>query len=122
MRCKCLTQTVVQLSCALALITGGGTNLLHANEASKGTTRTIEQSNLITVKGSVVDTNGEAVIGATVLLVQDPSKGMLTNIDGQFSLTNVPSDGTLRISFVGMKTIEIPINGQTNIVVTLQTR
>lgn len=120
MRCKCLTQTVVQLSCALALITGGGTNLLHANEASKGTTRTIEQSNLITVKGSVVDTNGEAVIGATVLLVQDPSKGMLTNIDGQFSLTNVPSDGTLRISFVGMKTIEIPINGQTNIVVTLQ--
>lgn len=74
---------------------------------------------MITVKGTVFDASGETVIGATVMLLEDTSKGMLTNMDGQFTLSNVPANGTIRVSYIGMKTVEIPINGQTNISITL---
>lgn len=75
----------------------------------------------ITVKGVVTDaTYNEPVIGATVVLVGDSSKGMLTNLDGEYTLSGVPSNGTLRVSYVGYKTIEIPIEGRTTINITLQ--
>ncbi|MBR8765909.1 SusC/RagA family TonB-linked outer membrane protein [Porphyromonas levii] len=75
----------------------------------------------ITVKGVVTDaTHNEPVIGATVMLVQDTSKGMLTNLDGAFTLSGVPSNGTLRVSYVGYKTVEVPINGKTTINIVLQ--
>ena len=75
----------------------------------------------ITVKGVVTDaTHNEPVIGATVKLVEDASKGMLTNLDGQFTLTAVPTNGHIRVSYVGYKTIEVPINGQSSIQIVLQ--
>ncbi|CQB89320.1 outer membrane receptor FepA [Chlamydia trachomatis] len=75
----------------------------------------------ITVKGVVTDaTHNEPVIGATVKLVEDASKGMLTNLDGQFTLTAVPTNGHIRVSYIGYKTIEVPINGQSSIQIVLQ--
>lgn len=75
----------------------------------------------ITVKGVVTDAAyNDPVIGATVMLVGDASKGGLTNLDGAYTLTGVPSNGTLRVSFVGYKTVEVPINGQTTINIILQ--
>ena len=41
-----------------------------------------------TVKGSVVDATGEPVIGASIL-VQGATNGVITDIDGNFILTNV---------------------------------
>lgn len=73
----------------------------------------------ITVSGTVKDTTGEPVIGATVAVVEEPGKGATTNLDGVFTIQAVPSNATLRISFVGMKTQEIAINGRTQIDVTL---
>ena len=60
---------------------------------------------LSTVKGSVVDATGEPVIGASIL-VQGTTNGVITDIDGNFILTNVGSDATLIISYVGYKTQE----------------
>lgn len=120
MRSKRFTHRVVQLGCAIMLIAGGGTQILHASEAYNTNPSAVEQSNRITVKGTVIDTSGETVIGATVMLVEDTSKGMLTNMDGQFTLNNVPSNGTIRVSYVGMKTVEVPINGKTSLSITLQ--
>ena len=75
----------------------------------------------ITVKGVVTDaTYNEPVIGATVVLVEDTSKGMLTSLDGEFTLTGVPKNGTIRVSYVGYKTIEVPINGQTTLNIVIQ--
>lgn len=74
----------------------------------------------ITVKGVVYDTAGETVIGATVMLVEDTSNGTMTDLDGAFTLNGVPRNATLRVSYVGYKTIELPINGQTNLKITLQ--
>ena len=60
----------------------------------------------ITVKGAVYDPTDEPIIGASVIL-KGTSKGVTTDIDGMFTFANVPSNGTLVISFVGMESVEI---------------
>ena len=65
----------------------------------------------ITVTGTVIDPEGEPLIGASVL-VQGESMGTATDLDGNYSIS-VPSDGTLVFSYVGYETQEIPVNGRT---------
>ncbi|WP_297089384.1 SusC/RagA family TonB-linked outer membrane protein [uncultured Draconibacterium sp.] len=72
------------------------------------------------VSGKVVDDNGEALPGVTVV-VKGTSTGTVTDIDGNFSLSNVTSESVLTISFVGMLTQEIAVGSQTSIDVTLKT-
>ena len=60
----------------------------------------------ITVKGTVLDENSEPVIGATIRVAGDATKGALTDIDGRFTL-QVKQGGTLIISYVGYKTQEV---------------
>ncbi|MDO5016995.1 MAG: SusC/RagA family TonB-linked outer membrane protein [Porphyromonas sp.] len=75
----------------------------------------------ITVKGTVIDAlHQEPIIGATVMLVEDTSKGILTDFDGHFSLTGVPAKGTLRVSYVGYKTIDVAIDGRSNLTIVLE--
>ena len=57
------------------------------------------------VSGVVKDTNGEPLIGASVL-VKGTSNGVSTDIDGKFTLNCAP-DATLVISYVGYKTKEV---------------
>ena len=71
-----------------------------------------------TVSGTVLDQNGESVIGASVV-VKGTTNGVITDFDGKFTLNNVPENGTIEISFVGYKTQEIPVAGKNNIQVTL---
>lgn len=73
----------------------------------------------ITVSGTITDDTGFEVIGATVIVVGDASHGTVTDIDGNYTLSNVPSDGSLQISYVGMKTQVVPVNGRTTIDVVL---
>ena len=56
----------------------------------------------VNVKGTVVDDEGNPVIGATVLLV-GTSSGTTTSMDGTFTL-DVQQGQQLEISFIGMKT------------------
>ncbi|EJW97986.1 protein containing TonB-dependent receptor, plug domain protein, partial [gut metagenome] len=51
------------------------------------------------------------VIGASVL-VKGTTNGCITDLDGKFTLSNVSAKGTLVVSFVGYKTLEIPVNNQ----------
>lgn len=71
----------------------------------------------ITVKGTVIDKEGEPLIGASVV-VKGETLGTATDFDGQFTL-QAPSDGTLVVSYVGYETQEIAINGRTEINVTM---
>ena len=59
-----------------------------------------------TAKGIVVDSNGEPVIGASVVLKGNNSIGTISDIDGNFELS-VPNNAVLVVSFVGMQTKEI---------------
>ena len=73
----------------------------------------------ITVKGNVTDANNEPVIGATVIVSGDATRGTVTDIDGSYTLANVPQNGSLEISYVGMTTQVIPVNGRTTLNITM---
>lgn len=74
----------------------------------------------ITVKGTVVDATNEPVIGATIVVQGDAAHGAATDIDGNFTLTNVAPNATLVASYVGMKSQNVPVNGRTQIKIVLQ--
>ncbi len=80
---------------------------------------TVAQAQTVTVTGTVKDTTGEPVIGATVAVVGVPGKGASADLDGNFTIPEVPADATLRVSFVGMKTQEIALQGRTHIDIVL---
>lgn len=63
-----------------------------------------------TVTGIITsEEDGQPVVGASVL-VKGTSMGTTTNLDGKFTITNVPSSArTLQISYIGMKTQEVTI-------------
>ena len=70
-----------------------------------------------TVKGTVVDATGEPIIGANIM-VKGTTNGCITDIDGNFSLSN--AKGTLVVSFIGYKSQEIAVKGnETNLKVVL---
>ena len=69
----------------------------------------------ITVKGTVAASDGEPVAGAYVL-VKGSTNGQLTDLDGAFSLANVPANGTLVVAFMGMKTVEVPASPSVSVV------
>ena len=70
------------------------------------------------VTGKIIDSTGEPVIGASVL-VKGTSNGVISDIDGNFSLQGVANDAILQISFVGYKSQEISVAGKSKIDVTL---
>ncbi|WP_304841849.1 carboxypeptidase-like regulatory domain-containing protein, partial [Phocaeicola sartorii] len=72
-----------------------------------------------TVTGIVIDDKGETIIGANVM-VKGTTNGSITNIDGQFTLNNVPEGATLVISFVGYKEQAVKVGAQSNLNITLQ--
>jgi TonB-linked SusC/RagA family outer membrane protein len=72
-----------------------------------------------TITGKVTDTNGEPIIGATIL-IKGTSHGTVTDMDGNYTLQNVPEDAILQFSYVGMETQEIPVRGKTVINVTMK--
>lgn len=55
------------------------------------------------VMGTVSDTNGEPVIGASVV-VKGTTNGAITDVDGHFVLSNVPQGALLEITYVGFTT------------------
>lgn len=65
------------------------------------------------VRGLVVDENDIPVVGATVVLKDNPSIGTSTDLNGEFVLTGIPAQteggGNLLISYVGYKSQEIAI-------------
>ena len=70
------------------------------------------------VKGTIVDANGDPVIGATIQ-VKGVTKGAISDVNGHFTLDGVPSDGVLVVSYVGYKTQEIVLNGKTSVNIVL---
>ncbi|MDD4757440.1 MAG: TonB-dependent receptor [Lascolabacillus sp.] len=72
----------------------------------------------ITVRGTVYDTDGEALIGVTVQ-VQGTTTGTVTDVNGGYVLQNVAPNAILEVSYVGMRTEIIPVRGRTQIDVEL---
>lgn len=71
----------------------------------------------LTVTGTVTDNLGP-VIGASIQ-VEGTSNGCITDIDGNYSLPNVPANSTLVFSYIGYQTQKVAVNGKTKIDVQL---
>ena len=72
----------------------------------------------IKVTGKVLDENGEGVPGANVVVKGDKTKGTMTDIEGNFTLT-VPANTVLVASFIGYTPTEFPLNGKTNVILKI---
>ncbi len=72
------------------------------------------------VKGTVIDNNGDAVIGATVVQKDNKQNATITDLDGNFSLKMPGGKGTVVISYVGMKEKELKVSSDKNNKVTLE--
>jgi TonB-linked SusC/RagA family outer membrane protein len=66
----------------------------------------------ITITGTVTDSQGMGLPGATVT-VKGTNQGVLTGSDGKYSIDVASKDVTLTFSFVGYLTQDIPANNQT---------
>ena len=71
----------------------------------------------VTVSGTVVDENGQPVIGAAIM-VKGTLQGAVTDENGMYSI-ETRSDATLEFSSIGYTTQEIEVNGRNRIDVTL---
>lgn len=78
---------------------------------------TVAQDDGKTVGGTVLDENGEPVIGATVS-VKGTNLVTVTDIDGRFEL-KVPNGSTLSVSYLGYTTAEVPATGE-NLTISLK--
>ena len=72
----------------------------------------------ITISGKVTDSSGQPLPGVTIV-IKGTTNGTITNTEGAYFLTNVQGDAILVFSFIGMKTMEIPVSGKTIINVVL---
>lgn len=75
------------------------------------------------IVGSVLDDNGDPVIGASVNVKGNPELAVVTDLDGNFSLAGVPAGATLEISYVGYQPREVAVaDGKTMYSITLRPR
>ena len=76
--------------------------------------------NKITISGVVTDKTGETVIGASVRVKGQESKGSITDINGKYQIVDVASNATLIFSYIGMREQEIAVNGRSTINVKME--
>ena len=71
-----------------------------------------------TVSGTVLDPDGNPLIGATVVVVKG-TQGAVTDAKGKFTIKAKPSD-SLQISYLGYKTETLNVGSRTNFTVRME--
>ncbi len=89
-------------------------------QQQQSSVNTVRQLITKTISGTIRGEDGEPVIGATVVDKNNPSHGTVSDIDGNFILTNVPENTILQFTYVGMKTREVSISGRTTVDITME--
>lgn len=69
----------------------------------------------ITIKGYIQDTEGEPLIGVSVV-VKGTDNGTITDIDGNYTLENVLPGQVITVSYVGKETIEMKVSDGKNVI------
>lgn len=99
-----------------------GTGVKYRIDENSVILYTVEQSNqskgVKRLKGIVVDTSGEPVPGVTIIPKSNPVKGVITDVDGNFSI-DVISDEILTFSFIGFKKEQVLVGDKSQLTVTL---
>lgn len=84
----------------------GNKKILLKSKAKQTSQTKIDRKKII--KGQIVDKLG-TLIGASVV-VKGTTNGITTDIDGNFTLIDVPTDAIVEISYIGYKTLTLPAN------------
>ncbi|MDE5626638.1 MAG: SusC/RagA family TonB-linked outer membrane protein, partial [Candidatus Amulumruptor sp.] len=100
-----LTLAGVTASSGLAFAAAAPADILVAGAAVAAAQPATE-----TCTGVITDSEGEPLIGASVL-VAGTTLGASTDIDGRFSIKNVPVGSTLKITYIGYQPVEMTWNG-----------
>ncbi|MBQ6186911.1 MAG: TonB-dependent receptor [Prevotella sp.] len=79
--------------------------------ADNASVNAVQQNNI--VKGTIVDTAGEPVVGATIKVI-GANTGVATDVDGNFSLA-VDNGAKLEISAIGYKTVQATAQNGMNV-------
>ncbi len=72
----------------------------------------------VNIRGTVKDSNNEPLIGVNVI-VKSTQQGTITNTNGEFSLSAPNTNAVLEFSYVGFQTLELSLNGRTNVEVVM---
>ena len=78
-----------------------------------------DQIQKIQVSGFVFGPDGLPIPGVTVI-IKGSTSGSITDIDGRYNIKDVPTNGILVFSFVGMSEKEVEVNGKTTLNVLMQ--
>ncbi len=101
----------------LSMLVCLGAQLAQANEDTS-TSNEVEVKMLqSTITGTVLDESGQPLPGANVV-EKGTTNGTQTDFDGNYSL-NVNDGATLIFSYIGFKSTEIAVNGQSSVNATL---
>jgi TonB-linked SusC/RagA family outer membrane protein len=73
----------------------------------------------VTLKGTVTDSKGETIPGATIK-VKNTNKSTVSNAQGEFTLLLAPGEDVLLVSFVGFKTQEVSVKNKKTVRITLE--
>lgn len=107
----------IRLLCAVFLLVLS-TGLSYASGRESSVTNALEQSAKRSIKGVVVDVNGEPITGARIQ-IKGTTEGRISDIDGRFELSVAPGS-VLEISFVGFNTETVQISNQTELKIVLK--
>lgn len=75
----------------------------------------VQQEKKIIVTGNVKDANGEPLIGVNVI-IKGTTKGTVTDVNGNFSLSDVSPKAVISVSYIGYQTLDIPAKEEIKIV------
>lgn len=73
-----------------------------------------------TINGKVINAADGLPMPGVSVLVKGITTGMATDKDGIFTLNNVPNNAIIQVSFIGFKTVEIPVENETQFNIMLQ--
>lgn len=99
---------IIRIVCLLLLV-----NIVQtyaADEYSVKSFNNVQQTS-IDVTGRVTDSSGAPLPGVNVI-VKGTTVGTITDIEGNYSLTDIDANATLQFLFIGMKTQEIQVEGK----------
>ena len=88
-------------------------NLSRMSNATPSTTTSPQQGASRKVSGTVLDSQGQRVVGATVM-VDGTQNGVVTDLDGNYTLTRVPEGALIRFSCMGYVDQVKPFHGEKN--------
>ena len=78
------------------------------------------QAQTLQVSGLVTGAQGGGEVGVTIVVKENPATGTTTDSKGYYSIKVPSADATLIFSYLGYKTVEIPVSGRTRIDVQMQ--